>query len=211
MPLITLQKDQYKREAISIFSIQGLQKQYRYYPLASSHQVCSDLAESSFKRCTQDNSFLYEETVKSLSTEPNLLFFDEEIKSVFYKVELKEQLQNERIDFDSYRAGELGNVNITDMKRSIDIGNSSRINIHESDFYDFRLKSLQNYSSYRYEPENCKSYCPKYYDLSEKELETFKTYMTDHFLVDLNSQCINLDVRTKNLDTRLSYDQVFDS
>lgn len=210
MPFIIVHKDQYESESPSFFSIQGLQNQYRYYPLASAHEVWSDLSGNSFKRCIQENSFLYDETVKNLDTEPKFSFFENDLKPVLYKMQLKEQLQNERIDFDSYRAGELGNLNTPELKKCINVGNTSRINIHESDFHDFRLKSLEDYSSYRYDPENYKSYCPKYYNCSEKETEAFKTYMTECFLFDLNNMCIDSDFRTKHFDPRLSYDQVFE-
>ena len=208
MPLIN--KDQYEPEAPSLFSILGLQNQYRYYPLASAHEVRSDLSGNSFKRCIQENSFLYEETMKSLTAEPKLLFFENGLKPMLYKMQLKEQLQTERIDFDSYRAGEIGNLNTLELKKCIDICNTSRINIHESDFHDFRLKSLEEYSSYRYDPENYKSYCPKYYNCSEKEIETFKNYMSECFLVDLNTMCIDSNFQPKSFDPRLSYDQVFE-
>lgn len=205
-----LYKDQYRCEAPSFFSIQGLQNQYRYYPLASAHEVSSALAGTSFKRCIQENSFLYEETVESLSKEPSLSFFEQNLKPVLFKVQLKEQLKSERIDFDSYRAGELGTLNTPEIKKCIDISINSRINIHESDFHDFRLKSLEDYSSYRYDPDNYKSYCPKYYNCSVNEIEAFTTYMTEYFLVDLNNRCIASNLRTKRFDARLSYDQVFD-
>ncbi|KSA00340.1 uncharacterized protein AC631_03905 [Debaryomyces fabryi] len=124
-------------------------------------------------------------------------------------MQLKEQLKSERIDFDSYRAGEIGTLNTPELKKCIDISTNSRINIHESDFHDYRLKSLEDYSTYRYDPDNFKSYCPKYYNCSVKEIEAFTAYMTEYFLVDLNNQCIASDFRSNQIDSRLSYDQVF--
>lgn len=209
MPVLTLDKEKYKHDPTCVFSIQPLQNQYRYYPLATTNEASSDLSRNSFQRCTRKGSFLYEETIANLESEPRLSFFANNFKSVFYKTQLKEQLLSEGIDFDGYKAGDVGDIDIRGIKRRFDICNNSNIYIHESDFPDYKLNSLKIYSSYKYDPDNNKLYCPKYYNCPNKDIETFKTYMIGSFLVDVNNHCNNPEYVSEHLDTRLSYEQVF--
>lgn len=197
-------------DPVAIFSVQLLQNQFRYYPLADLEQLLSVLAHRAFKRCTHEDSFLYREAKSNLKKDPKLGFFSNDLKSVFYKIELKQQLLSEKVTFDGYRAGELGNIDTMVLMKSLGICPTSNINIHESDFIDYRLKSLQHYSSYRFEPDNQREYCPEYYSFSDREVFTFKKYIYDRLLVDINESSENYDSYIdRQGDFRLSYDKIF--
>lgn len=198
-------------ELTPLCSVEAIQHYYRYYPLASVPQVCSEISSHAYERVTQSGSFLLEQIVETMESDPKITFLQNNLKSAKYKTQLKEQLINERIDFDSYRAGETGKIDVDDLRKKLGFSGSSRINIHESDFPDFKLSILQNYSSFRFDPDNERLYCPKYYNCSNKEVDIFKDYM-ECLLVAVDNKCMgaNDDKEFDYIDTRLAYDQIFD-
>lgn len=149
-----------------------------------------------------DSVFTRSVSYRWLNDETTIRYTTITARYCLYLTSLKTQLVARGIDYDSYRAGTTGNINLHELKQRYRVlAESPAPVIHEYDFPHYQLRIQQQLAFGHRQP----FHYSRYYTITDKDEDRFRYFMDAVFIPLLSPSNTTITAA----DMRLSYDQIF--
>lgn len=180
----------------------------RTFEVAEQKDFKEALFLENFRRAV-DGTYLLPEGIQ-LSLESRFPILKHSCQIIMFKRALKRELKSKNILFDQYRTGHMAAVDIDTLLQSCALRRDSIIDIHESDYSDYKLDILDRLVSCRlFNLCDQQQGLPRYYWMTDADVEKFAAYMEHWFLPSLDKVDLTRPLQDGSFDTRLILDDIF--